>query len=118
LTCPKRLCCGLCCVVCVTRRTLLPAYPEALVVEDAQKVCGGERVGGRAISCVCCERTLYAASMSRDADDAVRHAQLIALSCVQDARFKANPLVTGAPYIRFYAGCPLVCSNGLRLGSL
>lgn len=39
-------------------------------------------------------------------------------ACVQDARFKANPLVTGAPYIRFYAGCPLVCSNGLRLGSL
>lgn len=38
--------------------------------------------------------------------------------CMQDARFKANPLVTGAPYIRFYAGCPLVCSNGLRLGSL
>jgi GAF domain-containing protein len=40
------------------------------------------------------------------------------LQSMQDARFKANPLVTGAPYIRFYAGCPLVCSNGLRLGSL
>lgn len=53
-------------------RTLLPAYPEALVVEDAEL----------------------------------------------DARFKDNPLVTGFPFIRFYAGCPLIASNGLRLGSL
>lgn len=36
----------------------------------------------------------------------------------QDARFVANPLVTGPPDIRFYAGCPLVGSNGMRLGSL
>jgi hypothetical protein len=40
------------------------------------------------------------------------------LLCPQDARFKQNPLVTAAPFIRFYAGCPLVCSNGMRLGSL
>lgn len=66
-----------------------------------------------------CERVFRTASISRDADATVRHAQLMCVcACVQDARFKANPLVTGAPYIRFYAGCPLVCSNGLRLGSL
>ena len=35
-----------------------------------------------------------------------------------DARFVDNPLVTGEPHIRFYAGVPLLSSNDLALGSL
>lgn len=36
----------------------------------------------------------------------------------QDARFSNNPLVTGDPHIRFYAGLPLTNPEGFNLGTL
>ncbi len=35
-----------------------------------------------------------------------------------DPRFSANPLVTGAPFIRFYAGVPLQAPSGHLIGTL
>src|SRR3546814_13462400 len=43
---------------------------------------------------------------------------LVVADAAEDARFRGNVLVTGDPYVRFYAGVPLRAHNGLILGSL
>lgn len=36
----------------------------------------------------------------------------------KDGRFASNPLVTGKPFVRFYAGAPLIHTREVRLGGL
>lgn len=43
---------------------------------------------------------------------------LVVEDATKDARFRHNPLVTGAPHVRFYAGYPLSIDGKNRIGTI
>lgn len=48
----------------------------------------------------------------------LRPGPLVVRDTLDDERFRDNPFVLAAPYIRFYAGAPLTSAEGYRLGTL
>lgn len=52
-------------------------------------------------------------------DHTIRHRGLMVVEdTALDSRFSANPMVTGPPGVRFYAGVPLVTEDGHAVGAL
>ncbi|WP_158219853.1 sensor histidine kinase [Ideonella sp. A 288] len=52
-------------------------------------------------------------------DHAIRQEELLEIADARvDGRFASNPLVTGDPLIRFYAGAPIVLQGGERVGTV
>ncbi|PVB61369.1 PAS-domain containing protein [Labrenzia sp. 011] len=43
---------------------------------------------------------------------------LVVPDTLEDERFRDNPMITGEPHVRFYAGCPLSIDGRNRLGTL
>jgi GAF domain-containing protein len=50
---------------------------------------------------------------------AIRQPDLFVIpDTTKDPRFRSNPLVTGQPHVRFYAGALITTANGIPLGTL
>ncbi|CDN54489.1 Diguanylate cyclase/phosphodiesterase with PAS/PAC sensor(S) [Neorhizobium galegae bv. officinalis bv. officinalis str. HAMBI 1141] len=79
-----------------------------LIEEDRQwfKACSGLDIEETHRSESFCDHTIRT-------DDV-----LVVSDARHDARFSSLPIVTGEPFIRFYAGAPLVSPDGFRIGAL
>ncbi|MGY1893377.1 GGDEF domain-containing protein [Pseudomonas jessenii] len=69
-------------------------------------------------SCVGLDATETSRDVSFCGHAILQNELLLVPDAREDVRFHDNPLVTGAPNIRFYAGYPLTVPNGNKMGTL
>ncbi|AWH36447.1 sensor domain-containing diguanylate cyclase [Stenotrophomonas sp. ZAC14D1_NAIMI4_6] len=101
------------------------SFDDLVVI--AKAVCGTSMA---AVTLIDVERQWFKSIQGIDATENLRsesmcgHAILqprelmVVEDAQQDIRFHDNPVVTGDPHVRFYAGAPLISSDGLPLGTL
>ena len=111
------------------RYQILDTKPEPAferIVELAQQIF---RVPTVLVSLVAEERQWFKARRGLEACEtdlassfcvyAIEHEQvMVVLDATKDKRFRDTPLVTGDPFVRFYAGAPLITPAGHSLGTL
>ena len=111
------------------RYDILDTEPEEVfdrITRIASKVAG---VPIALVSLVAEDRQWFKSRVGLDATETGRdisfcghailaEAPLIVEDALADQRFHDNPLVTGAPGIRFYMGVPLEVSDGAKIGTL
>lgn len=108
---------------------ILDTLPEEVFDEAVQLAATLCRVPTAVINFVDQDRQWTKAAVGQDKKEEHRHVSFCAHTIVErdllevpdacvDTRFSDNPWVTGEPFIRFYAGAPLVTSEGYGIGSL
>ena len=114
----------------LSRYRILDTAPEMAfddLVAIAAAICG---MPMGAVTLIDTDRQWFKARIGLDAPQTPRydafcahaildpHAVMVVADAREDARFRDNPLVTGDPGIRFYAGSPLLSAEGLPMGAL
>ena len=116
-------------LVALRELELLDSPPEAGfedIVAIAQALTGARTA---LISLVDAERQWFKARIGLDVCETPRSVAfcdytirerdvLVTLDASRDPRFRDNPLVTGDPFIRFYAGAPIHTADGHAIGTV